>query len=137
MKTLILMLILTISSYSYSESLYVGLFTDHFVKGSFNETNSVILAQLDSGLTIGTMTNSYNNPSMLFGYVQPDKTIALGLLFATGYKPENFYLQDCIETLPVFPFPLLSVNLHFTDNVAFTANIIGGIVFNSGLTFSF
>ena len=137
MKKLILFIMLSISSTSYSDSLYFGLFTDHFVTGSFNETNSVIIAQVDSGLTIGTMTNSYNKPSVLFGYVQPKKTIALGLVFATGYEPENFYLEEYVRSLPIAPLPLLSANLNITDNASITANFIGGIAFNAGLKFTF
>lgn len=135
MKTIIL--IIALSSFAYSDSLYVGLFTDHFVSGQFNESNSVLIAQLNSGLTIGTMTNSYNNPAILFGYVQPSKPVALGFVFATGYEPENFYLEDYVDSLPVIPLPLLSINLNITDHVALTSNIIAGVVFNSGVTLSF
>ena len=137
MKKALLFLAIILTPFTYAESLYVGLFTDHFVSGTFNETNSVMMAQLDSGLTIGTMTNSYDRPSIMFGYVQPDKPIALGLVFATGYEPENFYLEDHLDSLPVVPFPIISVNLNITDSVAITSNLIGGIVFNSGLTYSF
>ena len=137
MKKLILALMLIIPAISYADSLYLGLYTDHFVKGSLNETNSVIMVQLNSGLTIGTMTNSYDKTSVMLGYVQPNKPIALGIVFATGYEPKDFYLEDYLDSTPIVPFPLLSANINITDHVAITANLIGGIVFNAGLTFSF
>lgn len=137
MKKLLLIMTIISPMLCHADSLYFGLFTDHFVPGSFNETNSVMMAQLDSGLTFGSMTNSYNEPSILIGYVQPNKPIALGLVFATGYEPENFYLEDHLDSLPVVPLPVVSLNINITDSVAITSNVIAGIVFNSGVTYSF
>lgn len=136
MKKILLYLTIITSSFVYSDSLYLGLFTDHFVSGQFNESNSVAMAQLDSGLTFGAMTNSYNQQSLIFGYVQPDKPIAFGVLFATGYTPENLYLDKYLSSTPIIPLPLVSFDIPINEYISLTSNIIGGVVFNSGITVS-
>ena len=111
--------------------------TDHLVSGEFNELNKATLIQSDTGLTVGTMTNSYNRESFMLGYVQPNKPVALGVLLATGYKPENLYLQDYLNATPVVPLPLVSANLKITNTISLTANYIGGVVLNTGITVQF
>lgn len=136
MKKLILLLII-IPCLSHANSIYYGLHTTHTVSGTFNERNNVLIAQLDNGFTVGSMANSYHKPSMLFGYVQPDKPIAFGIVFATGYEPENFFLDKYLDSTPLMPMPLISLNISLTDTVSLSTNIVSGVVINTGLKFSF
>lgn len=137
LKTITTLLLLIISNYSLAGSIYYGLHTDHVLEGDFNEKNELVIAHFDSGLTVGSMTNSYNRPSTLFGYVQPNKPIALGIVFATGYKPENLRIDDYVSSTPLIPMPLLSINIPTSDSVSVTSNIIGGFALNTGLKISF
>ncbi len=124
--------------YGFCGSVYYGMYTDHMVPGQFNEVNRVVMAQFDGGLTVGSMVNSYGRDSIMFGYVQDNnKTISFGVIFATGYQPVDFYMQDYIKSSPLVPFPVVSISLNLIENVSVTANYISGVVFNSGVRFEF
>ena len=136
-KTITALLLLIISNYSAAGSIYYGLHTDHTVSGVFNERNNVVIAQFDNGLAVGSMVNSQWADSKLFGYVQPDKTVAFGVLFATGYLPRDFYLDKYLDSTPIFPLPVLSINIDIVKNLSISTNAIAGIAINTGIKFSF
>lgn len=136
-KTIITLLLLIISNYCAAGSVYYGLYTDHTVPGVFNERNNVVIAQFDNGFTVGSMINSQWAESKLFGYVQPDKTIAFGVLLATGYVPRDFFLDGYLDSTPVFPLPVASINIDLNGLISLSTNVIAGIAINTGLKFSF
>ena len=136
-KTITALLLLIISNYSFAGSVYYGLYTDHTVPGVFNEQNEVVIAQFDNGFTVGSMINSQWAESKLFGYVQPNKTIAFGVVLATGYAPRDFYLDKYLDSTPIFPLPIASINIDITSSVSFTTNVIAGIAINTGIKFNF
>lgn len=110
------------------------MFTDHFVSGQFNETNHVLLLQTDSGITGGHMINSYGRESIVFGYMHnTNQPISFGLVMATGYEPEDFYLEDHLDSTPIVAFPVISFNKPVIEGVTLTANVVGVIVFNAGV----
>ena len=137
MNKLLFILSIIVSPFCLADSVYFGMSTGHLVDGQFNEKNDVTIIQSDSGFSFGMMTNSYNRESLMFGYVQPNKPVALGVLFATGYKPENLYLQDYLDSTPLVPLPIVSVSLKVNNSVSVAANYIGGVVINTGLVVSF
>ena len=137
MNKLLFILIIIVSPFCLADSVYFGMSTGHLVDGQFNEKNDVTIIQSNNGFSFGMMTNSYNRESLMFGYVQPNKPVALGVLFATGYKPENLYLQDYLDSTPLVPLPLISANLKLTSTVSLTANYIAGVVLNSGISVAF
>lgn len=139
MYKIILTLLMALAPiYSSAASVYYGLYTDHAVRGQFNELNKVVIAQFDSGFTVGSMVNSYGKDSTMFGYVQNnDKPLRFGVLLATGYKPENMHIDHIIKHTPLIPLPLASASLPITDGMSLTVNYIAGIVLNAGIEFSF
>jgi len=130
--------IFIMSSSTFAGSVYFGGYTDHLVTGKFNEVNQVVIAQFDGGLTIGSMVNSYGRDSVMVGYVQDnDKPVKFGLVLATGYEPINLYLQDYLDSTPLVPMPLVSIDLNVFNGASITANWISGVVINAGVKFSF
>lgn len=133
-KYILTLLVIIAPACTLAESVYFGIYTDHAVNGSFNESNKVMLVQSDTGFTAGSMVNSYGRDSVLFGYTQTkDRIFSFGLLFATGYKPENLYLSKYVDSLPLAPLPTMSINIKMSETISLTSNIIGGVVLNTGL----
>ena len=138
MKNILIITLLSILSPCFAGSVYFGMYTDHAVVGDFNEVNRVVVARFDNGLTVGKMINSYNRPSNMFGYTtSPEKLVSFGLVLATGYEPENIYMDGKIDSLPVLPLPVVTLNMPISDSTSITANLIGGVVINTGLNFRF
>ena len=124
--------------YCAADSVYYGLYTDHAVAGEFNEINQVVIGQLDGGLSFGSMVNSYSRESFMIGYIQDNhKPVKFGVMLATGYRPENFYMQDYLDSTPLVPMPLISVDVARFEHVSITANWISGVVVNAGIKFSY
>jgi hypothetical protein len=138
MKYTVIIILLLLATPCYGGNVYFGLLTDHTVPGEFNEINNVVITRFDSGFTVGQMTNSYNNDSLMFGYTtSPKNLFSVGVVFATGYEPENITFTENLNSLPLLPLPILSLNIPVCNSMSVTTSIVAGLVINAGIGFHF
>ena len=133
-----LFLIFSLNTSLFASDYYFGVMTDHFVDGNFNELNKVVMFKSNSGILVGSMTNSYDRSSFMFGYdYEMSKIFSYGIVMSTGYEPKDFYLDNHLDSLPVMPLPYFSIKTPIVDDFSLSLNFIAGVVFNVGFQIHF
>lgn len=90
MKLLFTLCFLLSTTLQAETKLYLGLYTDHLVSGSFNESNNLVAIQKNSA-TFAFFKNSYHNDSFAVSTelkMKPDGSFRFGTKagLATGYE---------------------------------------------------
>lgn len=140
MKNLLLTLILIIPSFSYSDSLYFGLYTTHFDDNTrWNNNNNLIAVELDSYL-LATFKNSHGFQTYLAGReTQLNKYISTIYGVTYGYDPKCLSIVpgDCYDNdyNPNF-LPALALKLSYdTGPASLTVIVADYINLSIGINF--
>lgn len=140
MKTLVaLVVVALLTSAANADSVYTGLHTLHFIDNGqvYYEANNVFLYELDSGVSVGRMVNSFQRESFLFGYRhRVNRYVSTGVLLATGYSQHDIVGNGDHTAIPLLPMPFIGLEAPVTNQVSLSVQWVGAIV-NTGVIISF